>query len=160
MTLGLAADPTAAASTADPQAIDLLSVSLCRSVESVGRKARLIAESANRTEVIEADIEMAMREWDDLIGSAAPARPLPPLKFGLSPPPEPSSTLFNLPQYESFANTAGKRGTNFPPWLQREIEGVKEPSTTIAAGPPPAGILPNGLAEEEAKQLLAKRVMI
>ena len=167
--LGLSAEGSAASSTADNDAIDLLSSAVVRAVEAVGRKARLIAESAGRSEVIQTDIELAMEDWDSYLSSAPQAQPLPALQLGLVREEIPTVSTTDFPQFSTaFANTTAvtlptpqvpgrkPQTSHLPQWLLREIEGLR----TVAPVTAPATVssLPNGLAEDEARQLLAGRI--
>ena len=146
--------------TADAQALDLLTIALARAVEEVGRKARLLAESANRAECSLDDVKAAMTDFEAFIGTRAAAASLPPLNLSVMSRPGNLSNLTTpeLPQLTAplAAPTEPKPATlnHFPLWLAKEVEATK----THPPAAQPLPLLPTGQGEEEARQILTRNV--
>jgi histone H3/H4 len=145
-------------SAVDESAVDTLTCVLEQIVIRAGKRARIIAESANRSEVLPQDIEASIFEWDRYTSSVDV---LPDLKLSCT---STSTGNMHLPQFQSaLVNSANLRKTPvsvFPNWLVKEAEALSKiqtaatttPASLAAPVPPPAG-----LAEEEARNILAAK---
>ena len=151
--LGLAAQFSAA----DEAAVDSMSAILEQIVVKAGKRARIIAESANRSEVLPQDIEAAICEWELYTSSQVDV--LPDLKFTCEVQGG-DSTAMNLPQFHSsLVNSANLRKTPvsvFPHWLVKDAEGLCKSQTAPVSSFVSAAV-PSGLAEEEARNILATK---
>ena len=144
--------------TADSQALDLLVIGLSRVIEQVGRKARFLAESANRAECTLDDINSALSGFENLIGTKASN--LPPLNISVKP------GNFNSPELPQIsgllANPTEPRPSNlasFPWWLAKEIE-VNKSSAQANLPNQTVPLLPSGQGEEEAKLILTRHLAL
>jgi hypothetical protein len=142
-------------SSADASALDALSQTLETVVMRAGKRARIVAESCNRSEILPQDIEAAIGEWETYIGTADV---LPDLQIPCAVEKDP--TTVNLPQFtDAFVNSANLRKSPvslFPHWLVKEAESLSKAqqiSALVSAPSPP----PCGLVEEEARGILAAK---
>ena len=122
-----------------------------------GKRARIIAESCNRSEILSQDIEAAISEWESYLGESDV---LSDLRFSVEVSKEKPCVL-NLPQFtDSFVNSANIRKcpvSVFPHWLVKDTDALgkaSHPYSSLVSNQTAAP--PHGLAEE-ARGILASK---